>query len=266
MSAKLHIKTPQHVAIIMDGNRRWAASRGLGPVEGHRVAAEKTIEPIVERAIALGIKYLTFWAFSTENRNRDKVELSGLFRIFRDALKTQVKRLSEKGVRIRMIGDVSWFPLDIVKRVKDMISLTKDNDTITVSFALNYGGRDEILRAVKKLIKEIEVGRVSLERVDEAEFSKHLDTVGIPDPDLIIRTGGETRLSGYLPWQAVYAELYFTNVLFPDFSPRQFDKALLDFSKRDRRFGKGSFKEYVKKTPSSRNSKFQIPDSSQLSN
>ncbi|OGM15796.1 di-trans,poly-cis-decaprenylcistransferase [Candidatus Woesebacteria bacterium RBG_19FT_COMBO_42_9] len=246
MANKLHIKAPQHVAIIMDGNRRWAAKRGLGAVDGHRVAAEKTIEPIVERAITLGIKYLTFWAFSSENRDRDKVELSGLFKIFREALKTQVRRLSKKGVRIRMIGDVSWFPLDIVKRVREMVTLTKDNDTITVSFALNYGGRNEILRAVKKLIKEVEVGRVSIERVDEAEFSRHLDTIGIPDPDLIIRTGGEMRLSGYLPWQAVYAELYFTEVLFPDFSPKEFDKALEDFSKRDRRFGKGSFKDYIK--------------------
>ena len=250
MKTRLQIKTPTHVAIIMDGNRRWAAKRGLGPVDGHRVAAEKTIEPIVERAISLGVKYLTFWAFSSENRNRDKVELSGLFRVFREALKTQVKRLSEKGVRIRMIGDVSWFPIDIVKRVKEMITLTKNNDTITVSFALNYGGRDEILRTVKKIIKEVEVGSLTLERLDEAEFSNHLDTAGIPDPDLIIRTGGEMRLSGYLPWQAVYAELYFTKVLFPDFSPKELDKALTDFSKRDRRFGKGSFRAYIAKKQS----------------
>ena len=254
MKTRLHIKTPTHVAIIMDGNRRWAAKHGLGAVEGHRVAAEKTIEPVVERAIELGIKYLTFWAFSTENRNRDKMELSGLFSVFREALKTGLKRLSEKGVKIRVIGNIDWFPKDIVKRVKDMLTLTKENDAITVSFALNYGGRDEILRAVKKLINEVEVGRVSIERVDEAEFSNQLDTVGIPDPDLIIRTGGEMRLSGYLPWQAVYAELYFTKILFPDFSPKQFDKALVDFSKRDRRFGKGSFKKYLGKKLSKKSS------------
>src|SRR3989304_3089304 len=264
MKTRLHIKTPTHVAIIMDGNRRWAAKRGLGAVEGHRVAAEKTIEPIVERAIELGIKYLTFWAFSTENRNRDKVELSGLFRIFREALKTKLQRLSEKGVRIRVIGDVSWFPRDIVGKVKDMISMTKNNRAITVSFALNYGGRDEILRAVKKLFKEVASGKIKIEKIDEAEFGKHLDTYGIPDPDLIIRTGGELRLSGYLPWQAVYAELYFTRVLFPDFSPKEFAKALVEYSKRDRRFGKGSFKEYIKH-PKKHISNFQIPDSSQLS-
>ena len=234
----------------MDGNRRWAASRGFGPVDGHRVAAEETIEPVIERAIERGIKYLTFWAFSTENRNRDKVELAGLFRVFRHALKTKIKKLAEKGVKIRLIGDINWFPKDIAKRVMQIVSLTKDNNTITVSFALNYGGRDEILRAVKRLFKEVEVGRIKIEKLTELDFEKHLDTVGIPDPDLIIRTGGETRLSGYLPWQSVYSELYFTEVLFPDFTPREFDKALFDYQKRDRRFGKGKFRSYKKRKKS----------------
>ena len=234
----------------MDGNRRWAASRGFGPVDGHRVAAEETIEPVIERAIERGIKYLTFWAFSTENRNRDKVELAGLFRVFRHALKTKIKKLAEKGVKIILIGDINWFPKDIAKRVMQIVSLTKDNNTITVSFALNYGGRDEILRAVKGLFKEVEVGRIKIEKLTELDFEKHLDTVGIPDPDLIIRTGGETRLSGYLPWQSVYSELYFTEVLFPDFTPREFDKALFDYQKRDRRFGKGKFRSYKKRKKS----------------
>ena len=250
MNKKILIKTPRHVAIIMDGNRRWAAKRGLGPVEGHRAAAEKTIEPVVERAIQRGIKYLTFWAFSTENRSRDRLELSGLFSIFRAALKTKIKRLSEKGVRIRVIGDINWFPGDIAERVKKIVSITKDNQTITVSFALNYGGRDEILRTVKNLFKEVEPGKIKIENITELDFEKHLDTVGIPVPDLVIRTGGDVRLSGYLPWQTVYSELYFTKVLFPDFTPREFDKALLDYSKRDRRFGKGSFDDYKKKPKS----------------
>ena len=250
MTKRPLVKTPQHVAIIMDGNRRWAASRGFGPVDGHRVAAEETIEPVIERAIERGIKYLTFWAFSTENRNRDKVELAGLFRVFRHALKTKIKKLAEKGVKIRLIGDINWFPKDIAKRVMQIVSLTKDNNTITVSFALNYGGRDEILRAVKRLFKEVEVGRIKIEKLTELDFEKHLDTVGIPDPDLIIRTGGETRLSGYLPWQSVYSELYFTEVLFPDFTPREFDKALFDYQKRDRRFGKGKFRSYKKRKKS----------------
>ena len=231
----------------MDGNRRWAASKGLGPVDGHRVAAEETIEPVIERAIERGIKHLTFWAFSTENRNRDKVELAGLFRVFRHALKTKIKRFAEKGVKIRLIGDINWFPKDIARKVMQIVSLTKDNDAITVSFALNYGGRDEILRAIKRLFKEVELGRIKIEKITELDFQKHLDTVGIPDPDLIIRTGGETRLSGYLPWQSVYSELYFTNVLFPDFTPSEFDKALFDYQKRDRRFGKGKFRSYAKR-------------------
>ncbi|MCH7730557.1 di-trans,poly-cis-decaprenylcistransferase [Patescibacteria group bacterium] len=250
MTKRPLVKTPQHVAIIMDGNRRWAASRGFGPVDGHRVAAEETIEPVIERAIERGIKYLTFWAFSTENRNRDKVELAGLFRVFRHALKTKIKKLAEKGVKIRLIGDINWFPKDIAKRVMQIVSLTKDNNTITVSFALNYGGRDEILRAVKGLFKEVEVGRIKIEKLTELDFEKHLDTKGIPDPELIIRTGGETRLSGYLPWQSVYSELYFTEVLFPDFTPREFDKALFDYQKRDRRFGKGKFRSYKKRKKS----------------
>ena len=250
MTKRPLVKTPQHVAIIMDGNRRWAASRGFGPVDGHRVAAEETIEPVIERAIERGIKYLTFWAFSTENRNRDKVELAGLFRVFRHALKTKIKKLAEKGVKIRLIGDINWFPKDIAKKVMQIVSLSKDNNTITVSFALNYGGRDEILRAVKGLFKEVEVGRIKIEKLTELDFEKHLDTKGIPDPELIIRTGGETRLSGYLPWQSVYSELYFTEVLFPDFTPREFDKALFDYQKRDRRFGKGKFRSYKKRKKS----------------
>lgn len=237
-------KVPQHVAIIMDGNRRWAAKHDMGPVDGHRVAAEKTIEPIVERAIKHGIKYLTFWAFSTENRNRDKVELKGLFNIFREALTTKVKKLSEKGVKIRVIGNIDWFPGDIPQKVRKIVKLTKDNDTITVSFALNYGGRDEIIRAVKSVAKGAVEGEIEVEQIDEAEFSKHLDTAGMPDPDLIIRTGGERRLSGYLPWQSVYSELYFTDVLFPDFSPEELDKALFDYQGRDRRFGGGKFDDY----------------------
>lgn len=240
-------KTPNHVAIIMDGNRRWAASHDMGPVDGHRYAAEKTIEPIVERAIKRGIKYLTFWAFSTENRNRDKVELKGLFSIFRDALTTKIKKLTEKGVRIRVIGDIDWFPGDIPQKVKNIVNLSKDNDTITVSFALNYGGRDEVLRAVKKIAKSVVEGELEVKDIDEAEFSKRLDTKDMPDPDLIIRTGGERRLSGYLPWQSVYSEIYFTDVLFPDFTPEEFDKALFDYQGRDRRFGGGRFKDYKEK-------------------
>jgi len=236
-------KMPKHVAIIMDGNRRWAAKRGLGPVEGHKVAAEKAIEPIVEHALKLGIKYLTFWAFSTENWKRDKEELKGLFKIFRDGLKEQAGKLNEKGVRLQILGDITQFPKDIAQRALEGVKKTAKNKKITVSFALNYGGRPEILRAVKKMMED----GVSARKLSENLFSSYLDTAGIPDPDLIIRTGGEMRLSGLMPWQAIYAELYFTPTLWPDFTPAKFDEAIADYQKRTRRFGGGKFTVYKKK-------------------
>lgn len=238
----------QHVALIMDGNRRWAVKHGLGPVEGHRVAAEKIIKPIVKRAIARGIKYITFWAFSTENKTRDKEEVEGLFGIFRDALKSSLVELDKMGVRLNLIGDIDWFPQDIAQKAKDFVKKTKDNTTITVSFALNYGGREEILRAVNKILAAIRGKKRPLSQsVTADEFAAYLDTAGIPDPELIIRTGGNKRLSGYFPWQSVYSELYFTKTLWPDFTPAKFDQALLDFAQRTRRFGGGSFKDYVTK-------------------
>lgn len=240
---KIDKKTlPKHVAIIMDGNRRWAAERGLGPVEGHRVAAEKAIEPVVDRAIKLGIKYLTFWAFSSENWKRDKEEIEGLFQVFRDALKQKTERLHRKGVHLKILGDISRFPKDIARRAVKGVREASENHTITVSFALNYGGRPEILEAVKKLLKN----KVSWKKVDERLFSAYLDTSGMPDPDLIIRTGGEKRLSGLMPWQSIYAELYFTKTLWPDFSPAKFERAIGEFQKRNRRFGGGKFKTYRK--------------------
>lgn len=246
MKAKTSDNNISHVAIIMDGNRRWAASRGLGPVEGHRYAAEKAIKPIVQHAIKRGIPYLTFWAFSSENRKRDKQELQGLFTVFRDALKTNLRELEDIGVRLRIIGDIDWFPEDISRLAKDVVERTKYNGKITVSFALNYGGREELLRAVSRLLDKVQTHQRSAEEpITEAEFSQYLDTAGLPDPDFIIRTGGERRLSGYFPWQTVYSELYFTKTLWPDFTPREFDRALLDYSKRERRFGGGSFQDYV---------------------
>ncbi|MBI2591023.1 MAG: di-trans,poly-cis-decaprenylcistransferase [Candidatus Blackburnbacteria bacterium] len=238
---------PNHVAIIMDGNRRWAAKHGLGAVDGHRVAAEKTIKPVVEHAIKRGIGHLTFWAFSTENQKRDTLELQGLFKIFRDALKTNLLELAELGVKIRIIGNIDWFPKDIATLAKKIVEKTRDNKKITVSFALNYGGRDEILRAISRLLDKIQTHNRSVETpITEEEFSSYMDTAGIPDPDLIIRTGGDKRLSGYFPWQAVYSELYFTKTLWPDFSPSKFELALKNFAQRTRRFGKGKFIDYLK--------------------
>jgi len=233
-------KIPIHVAIIMDGNRRWAAKRGLGPVDGHRVAAEKAIEPVIDRAIERGIKYLTFWAFSTENWKRDKKEIQGLIGIFRDVLDQRTDKLRKKGIRLNFLGDITRFPKDIVEKVINGAKKIKVKEKIRVTFALNYGGRAEIIRAVEKIVRD----KVPAKKIDEALFDSYLDTKGLPDPDLIIRTGGNFRLSGFLPWQSIYAELYFTSVLWPDFTPRELDQALLSFEGRKRRFGGGKFKGY----------------------
>jgi len=229
----------QHVAIIMDGNRRWARSHGLDPVKGHEQAAKNAIEPLIQKCADLGIGYVTFWAFSTENWKRDEQELKGLFDVFRFALGSLALRFIQKGARLRILGDINRFPKDIAQKSLEMIAKSSKNHKITVTFALNYGGRDEILRAIKKIMSD----KVAPDKIDESLFSSYLDTAGTPDPDLIIRTGGEKRLSGYLPWQSVYSELYFTPTLFPDFSPDQLGLAISDFLKRDRRFGGDSSKK-----------------------
>jgi undecaprenyl diphosphate synthase len=228
--------TPRHIAIIMDGNRRWARQHGLQVLQGHDYVSEKVIEPLVDKAIELGVEYLTLWAFSTENWKRDKEEVGGLMQIFRKGLEKNGQRLFEKGVRLNAIGNLEKFPEDIKMGMQRWIEKTAQNDKITVTFALNYGGRDEILRAIKKAADSSPNSANIL--IDEQQFATYLDTAGMPDPDMIIRPGGEKRLSGYLPWQAVYAELYFTDVLMPDFSPAELEKAVEDFSNRKRRFGK----------------------------
>lgn len=225
---------PKHVAIIMDGNRRWAKSRGLDPVKGHEEATLKVIEPLIERCGELKIPYVTFWAFSTENWKRDEEELKGLFNVFRLGLSTLAMRFIQKGARLKILGDVKRFPEDIAKKTLEMMSVSSKNDKINVTFALNYGGRDEILRAIRKIIAD----EVDPNLITEELFSSYLDTAGVPDPDLIIRTGGENRTSGYLPWQSVYSELLFTPVLFPDFTPVEFEKAIANYQTRQRRMGK----------------------------
>ena len=229
----------QHVAIIMDGNRRWAKARGLDPVKGHEQAAKVAVEPIIEKCAELGIPYVTFWAFSTENWKRDENELQKLFDVFRFALGALAIKFIQKGAKLRILGDINRFPKDIAQKTLEMMNKSSKNHKITVTFALNYGGRDEILRAVKKIIKD----QIPVEKIDENLFSSYLDTSGIPDPDLIIRTGGEHRTSGYLPWQSVYSELFFTPILFPDFSPLELQNALDNFANRDRRFGGNSPKD-----------------------
>lgn len=227
---------PTHIAIIMDGNRRWARAQGLPVLEGHRRVAGVVLEKLVEHAADCGIDYLTFWAFSTENWGREVAEVSGIMMLLRQGLKRFGQKMHKKGVRIRMIGDMTKFDGDIQKEVAALVDLTKHNERITVVFALNYGGRDELVRAVFSMIHD---SQFTIQKGDIADtLEKHLDTKGIPDPDIIVRTGGEQRLSGFLPWQSVYSELYFPSWYMPDFSPVKLDEVIAEFGSRKRRFGK----------------------------
>lgn len=214
---------PNHIAVIMDGNRRWARRRGLPALAGHREVANHVLEKLVEHAARRGIPYMTFWAFSTENWGRAESEVKGIMLILKQSLGPFGKKMMEKGVKLLVIGDLSRIDPGLRKGIAEVVEKTKHNTRITVTIALNYGGRDEIRRAVKKF---------------GTEFEHHLDTSGIPDPDFIIRTGGEQRLSGFLLWQSEYSELYFPEYLMPEFTPEKLDEAIEEFASRKRRFGK----------------------------
>lgn len=223
---------PQHVAIVMDGNRRWAKKQGLKPSLGHKQMVDHGIQELVEGAKELGIKYLTLWAFSTENWKRDPREVKFLMDLFRDMFGNKAEKLHEKGVKIQTIGDLTRFDQDIQDGVANWKEITKDNQAIVVNFALNYGGRDELLRAIEKATNDGKKGKLT-----EEEFASYLDTAGMPDPELIIRTSGEQRLSGFLLWQSNYAEFYFPDTLMPDFDRKELKKAIQIFSDRKRNFG-----------------------------
>jgi len=225
---------PQHIGIIMDGNRRWAAKKGLTVNQGHEAGA-KNLERIVEHCLELGVKTLTVYTLSTENwRKRAKEEVKGIFDLLVRIVKEKKEEYAKKGIRVAILGDFQAFPRKVVRAIKEILSIVKKHERIKVNLALNYGGRDEILRAVKKVIAE----GIPPEKLTEETFSKFLYTNGEPDPDLIIRTGGELRLSNFLLWQMSYSELYFTDILWPDFTPEELDKAIADYQKRQRRFGK----------------------------
>lgn len=221
-----------HIALIMDGNRRWARKNALSLFLGHSEGVKK-VEPLVEYAAKQGIKYLTFWAFSTENWKREKEEVSTLMDVFRAAMKDpMIERLKENGVRVQVLGDLEAFPQDIKEGVQRITEESAHNKTITVNFALNYGGRREIIAGINQLLM---AGKSS---VTEEEFSSYLYTKDMPDPDLIIRTGGEQRTSGFMPYQSVYSELYFTETLWPAFGVQDFKEAIDWYETRQRRFGK----------------------------
>lgn len=221
---------PTHIAVIMDGNRRWAKERGLPILEGHRKVADEVLESLIEHAAKKGIKFMTFWAFSTENWKRSEKEVRGIMSIFRHVIQKRWQKLHKKGVRIRVIGDISKFPQDIYEALTKVVEQTKENKKITVVFALNYGGRDEIIRALKKI--------KNTPSINEKKFSTFLDSSGIPDPEMIVRTGGEQRLSGFLLWQSQYSELYFPSWYMPEFTPDKLGEIIEEYQKRNRRFGK----------------------------
>lgn len=231
---------PKHVAIIMDGNRRWARERGLREIEGHRQGV-KVIKPIVKRAIDLGIESITFWAFSTKNFKRDKNFLRDIMNVFRETLsnKKWFDEIKEYGGRLNIIGNPKRFPGDIMKRLNSYLKNSQPEiEKAVVNFGLEYEGRDEIIRAIKKMYQQIEKGTFNIKDLSVDNFSQFLDTAGQPDPDLMIRTGGNERISGYLLWQIDDTELYFTDVYWPDFTVEKFDKALTEYADRERRFGK----------------------------
>lgn len=236
MSENKNKKIPQHVAIILDGNGRWAKSKGMPRSYGH-IQGAKNVEVICEAAFDMGIKYLTLYAFSTENWKRPEDEVEGIMKLLRNYLKTCLKTAKKNNMRVRVIGDKSILDEDIKERIDVLEEATKDYSGLNLQIALNYGSRDEIIRAVRKIVDMANAGELVSKDVDEELIDTYLDTHDIPDPDLMIRTSGEQRISNYLLWQLAYAELYFTMVPWPDFDESELEKAIDEYTRRDRRFG-----------------------------
>ena len=227
---------PQHIAIILDGNGRWAKKKGMPRNFGH-VEGSKNVERICQAAHDLGVKYLTVYAFSTENWKRPQEEVNALMNLLRNYMKSCLKTAEKNRMSVRVIGDKTALDEDIRQRIEELEEATKDYDGLHFQIALNYGSRDEMIRAMKKLCVDCKDGKVEIDQIDETMFAGYLDTYGIPDPDLMIRTSGEQRLSNYLLWQLAYSEFYFTDVLWPDFSKEELVKAIEYYNGRDRRFG-----------------------------
>jgi undecaprenyl diphosphate synthase len=227
---------PTHVAIIMDGNGRWAKARGLPRTAGHKRGAE-AVRRTVEAARELGVSYLTLYAFSSENWKRPAGEVTDLMGLLRLYLRNEVKNLDRNGIRLKVIGDRNRLGPDIVRLIEESEARTAGNTALTLLLALSYGGRQEIVEAARSLAREVAEGRLSPDRVDEEALGARLTTAGIPDPDLIIRTSGEQRISNFLLWQGAYAELVFMDTLWPDFGRSELEAAIRDFHGRDRRFG-----------------------------
>ena len=227
---------PAHVAIIMDGNGRWAQKRGRPRLFGHHAGARRVRE-IVEACPDLGVKYLTIFAFSTENWKRTQTEVAGLMSLFRKYIEREAKSLIKNGVRVRFIGDRIKLDEKLVALMDELELLTAHNELIHLTIALNYGGRDEVTRAAKRLAYEVEQGRLTYDQVDAETLSRFLDTHVLPDPDLVIRTSGEARISNFLLWQSAYSEYEFVETLWPDFTRAEFARVLSGYGSRERRFG-----------------------------
>lgn len=247
MAATLHMRKkmldnsriPAHVAIIMDGNGRWASKRGLPRLAGHN-AGMQAMKEIVKKSSSMGVKYLTVYAFSTENWKRSKDEVGGIFKLLIKYVDSELKELHQNNVKVKILGDYSVIPTLAIERLEKSLNTTKDNDGLQFNIALNYGSRSEIVRAVNRIVKDIESG-VYTGSIDEETIGRYLYTGeengNIPDPDLIIRTSGEERLSNFMLWQSAYSEFEFTDVLWPDFTPVEYERLIEAYQSRDRRFG-----------------------------
>ena len=227
---------PQHVAIILDGNGRWAKSKGMPRNYGH-IEGAKTVEKICEEAWKMGIKYLTVYAFSTENWKRPKEEVDALMKLLRNYMKSCLKTAAKNDMVVRVIGDKSGLDDDIREKIDELEKASANNQGLNFQIAINYGSRDEIVRSVRKVMEDVKAGKIEPDQMDEAMFDSYLDTAGIPSPDLLIRTSGEQRLSNFLMWQLAYTEFYFTDVPWPAFTKVDLEKAIEKYNSRDRRFG-----------------------------
>ena len=230
------MQIPNHVAIILDGNGRWAKAKGMPRNYGH-VQGAKTVEVICEEAYKMGIQYLTVYAFSTENWNRPKEEVDALMKLLRNYMKNCLKTAEKNNMCVRIIGDKSRLDKDIRESIAKLEEATKNNTGLHFSIAINYGGRDELKRAMEKAFQDMEKGKLKAGEITEEKIEAYLDTAGLPDPDLLIRTCNEQRISNFLLWQLAYTEFYFTPVAWPDFSKEELEKAVRAYNQRDRRYG-----------------------------
>tara|TARA_R110001583_G_scaffold56096_4_gene169805 strand:+ start:1222 stop:1962 length:741 start_codon:yes stop_codon:yes gene_type:complete len=232
-------KLPEHIAIIMDGNGRWAKKQGMVRAFGHENGT-KSVREVVEASAELGVKNLTLYAFSTENWNRPKLEVQTLMRLLVSSLKKEIQTLQKNNIRLSAIGNLNTLPKKVHKELYEVIENTKNNNRMTLTLALSYGSREEILNTVKEISIKVKNNIISPEKIDESIINEHLYTQNLPDVDLLIRTSGEQRISNFLLWQIAYAELYFTSVLWPDFTKQHLYEAIIEYQKRERRFGKTS--------------------------